>query len=394
MASFVDVHMHAMSLSEPDFGAFVSQLMKDPAASIGGSLTKGYVFGGGWGDAPGAIDNTLSAFNRSIQSCLCLVDDDLQGRLGDVPKTYIEDGLMHFRGQVYDEVVVCPLAIDFTRPFNLRRKIHYPLPGDKALDDYLARTVEAVQVFKELRPSSILTFRPFAGINPAAHDAGYIERFLERWLITDRSRGPSGDRAFCGVKLYPPLGMHPWPKDQMERLKLELVYAFCETHKIPIITHCDDQGFRTTSPREAWNATDPASWIHVLDAHPALRIDFAHVGRQYGLLNRGQGLLAGRQGAWTNTLLKLMREAGDVWSDISFTGADASFYKDFLNQLSAMDSKAQEKVRSRLMMGTDFAINLLKVDSYPDYLSRVEDSLFDDDFIKALVSDNPLAFLS
>ena len=39
MASFVDVHMHAMSLSEPDFGAFVSQLMKDPAASIGGSIS-------------------------------------------------------------------------------------------------------------------------------------------------------------------------------------------------------------------------------------------------------------------------------------------------------------------------------------------------------------------
>ena len=169
---------------------------------------------------------------------------------------------------------------------------------------------------------------------------------------------------------------------------------FVETHKIPIITHCDDQGFRTTSPREAWNATDPASWTPVLDAHPALRIDFAHVGRQYGLLNRGQGLLAGRQGSWTSTLIKLMREADDVWSDISFTGADASFYKDFLNHLSTMDGEAQAKVRSRLMMGTDFAINLLKVDSYPDYLSRVEDSLFDDDFIKALVSDNPLAFLS
>ena len=70
-------------------------------------------------------------------------------------------------------------------------------------------------------------------------------------------------------------------KSGKEREKIEYIYQFCEKNRVPIITHCDDQGFRGINSKIAQRYTAPISFKPALEKYPNLIIDFAHYGRQY-----------------------------------------------------------------------------------------------------------------
>ena len=405
MDVFFDTHIHLMTLEEPDFAAFLSPLVTSPVSFFSGGLTKDYIPLAKQRTA-NDIENTLVTFTQTIVDTMTMMEDDLRGlyrspsnraSYPDLP--YLRDGMIHFRKRTYGTLVLCPLVMDFTHPEDDGRRTYYPLTCRDKLTPYLEKTLDAIASFARLRPASPIRFMPFSGISPHAHSQAFLEDYLSRWL--DLTHRPDGSKPFFGVKLYPPLGCDPWPSDQAELKKMRTLYSFCSRHRIPIITHCDDQGFRGIDARLAWKYTDPASWRTVLENYPDLVIDFAHVGRQYGLLNAGGNILdslaAKLKGQptdeWFYSLMGLIQDFDNVYSDISFTGAYRDFYVTLGNYMKSLDNGRREKLQDRLMFGSDFSINLLRVESYSAWWRIVETSVLSDDLVHRMVSVNPARFL-
>ncbi|NLZ77559.1 MAG: amidohydrolase family protein, partial [Spirochaetales bacterium] len=221
---------------------------------------------------------------------------------------------------------------------------------------------------------------------------------LERFIVIDKR--PEDQRRFWGIKLYPPLGYNPWPEDPDEREKVEAIYEFCSTHRIPIITHCDDQGFRGISAKEAWSYTAPSAYKPVLERHPTLTIDFAHYGWQYNQLQKSalamiSGLATGTPDSpWFHELVELMNLYPNVYGDVSFCGCDPAFYVQLANYIKSLEhDEERETVLSRTLFGSDFSVNLIKVESYVSYYRIFEKSPFGTEEIDRFVSVNPMRFL-
>ena len=407
MEVFYDTHIHLMTLEEPDFAAFLAPLVTSPASFLSGSLTKDYIFSGRQ-SMVNDIGNTLVTFTQGIVETMTMLEDDLAGRFrhpdnrASYPSLpYLRDGRLHFRDRVYDRLVLCPLVMDFTHIPDDGARTYYPVSTNDKLTAYLGKTLSAIEEFRRLRPASPIVFRPFAGINPPAHTQEFLERYLERWLNITR-RTDDASHPFFGVKLYPPLGCDPWPSDAAELKKMRTLYSFCSRYRIPIVTHCDDQGFRGMDVRRAWRFTDPASWRSVLENYPDLVIDFAHVGRQYGLLNGGgnivDGIAARLKGQptdeWFYSLMGLIQDFDNVYSDISFTGAYKDFYITLGNYMKRLDELSRNRLQDRLMFGSDFSINLLRVELYSAWWNIVETSPLPDDLVHRMTSVNPARFLA
>ncbi len=416
MHPFVDVHTHLMTLKEPDFAAFISPIIENPASFISGSLSKDYIFTSlydGKVSPAAAVENTLITFTESISETMELMEEDLKGRYRssgnaarypDLP--YLRDGMLHFGNSSYDRMIICPMLIDFTHKSTSAKRTYYDVRNDDKIIPFLKDTMEAMSLFYRKNSSSIISFCPFAGINPPAHSQEYVEEFLHQYLCLNRefSRKSDGEcsKAFFGIKLYPPLGTCPWPADETELRKMRTIYAFCEKNGIPVITHCDDQGFRTIDAKDAWKFTDPSSYRSVLENYPRLILDFAHVGKQYGLLNMRGSLLetinAKLKGQpaddWFYTIMKLMNEFPSVYSDISFTGCYPEFYTQLARYLDGVGENERKNIESRLMFGSDFSINLLKVESYSAYFKVFEDSPLSDEVKERMVTENPMRFLN
>ena len=279
--------------------------------------------------------------------------------------------------------------------------IYYRSIAEDRINAYAEATVNGMRDYYSRHPDGLFEFYPFAGINPKVHSLYFLEDFLSRYINTSHRMHDDhqiDEKPFYGIKVYPPLGFEPWPDDEETREKHELLYSFCEKHDIPIITHADDQGIRSVTAEKAWQFTDPASWRIVLEHHPGLKIDFAHFGKQYAIRNKGLSSIAMRlmrlpDSPWFLTIASLMEDFPNVYADLSFSGCAPSFYKELYDYIDVMDEDPRERFLRRILFGSDFAVNLLKVESYTEYYSIFESSPFDDDTILSFASSNPLSFL-
>ena len=92
--------------------------------------------------------------------------------------------------------------------------------------------------------------------------------------------------------------------------------------------------------------------------------------------------------------MKLMNEFPSVYSDISFTGCYPEFYTQLVRYLDGVSESERKNIESRLMFGSDFSINLLKVESYSAYFKVFEDSPLSDGVKERMVTENPMRFLN
>ena len=150
----------------------------------------------------------------------------------------------------------------------------------------------------------------------------------------------------------------------------------------------------------AWKYTDPESWKYVLEAHPKLKVNFAHFGRCYTNTTKvldkvlttvlSQSTIS--HDTWMKTIIDYIIKYDNVYTDLSFSLTDNSFVK-ALETMLLTKNEATEKLKSRIMFGSDFSINLLKIDSYNTYLKNFESSNFEDDVIKRTTTTNVRKFL-
>ncbi len=166
---------------------------------------------------------------------------------------------------------------------------------------------------------------------------------------------------FAGIKLYPPLGFDPWPEDDEEEMvKVTFLYRFSCEKNIPITAHCSDGGFKVTG--NARRFTSPYRWEKVLQSFPGLKLNLAHFGKQ-GTLFR----LFSREN-WERKIISLIERYDNVYVDFSCNGFDYDYYTSLKTLVKSAGQGMQEKMRSRILFGSDFLINLLWAESYCGYL--------------------------
>ena len=270
-----------MTISEPDFASFLNSFYDSTAGILSANTATNYIITPQMLRGTALVDtlqNTLAAFEQPIGKTLIMMEDDLCGMFQ--PKAnkehlplapFINDGKLHIRGMEAEKMLMLPLIMDFTKSQSDSDRIYYPSRSEDKLIPYLNATLKGINEYYKERPDGLFEFYPFLGIATEKHSMEYIERILDENINTSHEmHAPHTipDKPCYGIKIYPPLGFQPWPDNRKELEKNRYLYAFCEKHRIPIITHTDDQGFRGVSADDAWAYTDPEAWRTVLENYP------------------------------------------------------------------------------------------------------------------------------
>lgn len=370
---FYDIHCHLMNINEPDFIIILKQMGDNIGKETLNSIfAPDYFVDVKNKNFASKFGNLINVVSHSSAEMAALVEDDLKGvfNADDMP-SFVEDDKFVFAGEKFDKYVLTPLIMDFTTN-NKLDKIHYNRRPYKNAFVYAKNMLNNIKEFYEERPDSLLEILPFAGINPPAYSLVEVETWLDTYFgdfSADKADQNKKNPRFYGIKLYPPLGTNPLPNDREELEKMLLLYKYAEDKRIPITTHCDDEGYRVTDAEVSQENTSPEKWAKVLEIHPNLKLDFAHFGRQY---QRGHFMM--KQDDWRETIVSLMLKYPNVYADVSFNGVSPDYYDDLLIKLKKSTTEMRERILDRLMFGTDFMIHLTKVNSYTEYLRIFEDS--------------------
>ena len=354
-----------------------------------------------------SIMNTTFGFEKDMSRTLEMIEKDLKGEfLKNKEKqkrfnnfhSYIKDNKLNFRDKTYEKIGICPLVMDFSRNKIEDKRYYYSSQSIDRITPYAEDTINAIDLYHKKNPSGILEFFPFIGLNPPKHDKKFITHMLETYVNTSKNKKvETTTKRFYGVKIYPPLGTNPWPEDNKEELeKVNLIYDFCQSNKIPIITHCDNQGFKGLPPKISDLYTCPKTWEKVLKNYPNLCLDFAHVGYQYTIQDdistkRWYLKPPPLKNEWFLDIIRLIKTYPNVYTDLSFTGAMKGFYLQLIHHLSQDDECPL--LLSRILFGSDFSVNLIKVSSYLEYYNIFDDSFINDEIVHQFASENPQEFL-
>ncbi|NCB01976.1 MAG: amidohydrolase, partial [Spirochaetia bacterium] len=277
--TFFDSHMHAMNMMHPSFSSFVDSVSEgftDFVAS--GALSPGYLLTPAMRGQQGmtTLLNMFSIFERPIGEIFATIEEDLLGSFIShqrittkkesphiiYPKEpYIRDSKFHFRNKVYDNYALIPLVMDFSsKGDDTNSKSYYTPEEQEKILTYIQDTIEGIKWYKEIKKNGLLEFYPFLGINPSMHTHSFIENLINEHVRLPKEKKAKSEKLFRGIKFYPPLGTNPWPEKGIERDKISYIYKFCEDNRVPIITHCDDQGFRGINSKIAQRYSDPLTY--------------------------------------------------------------------------------------------------------------------------------------
>jgi hypothetical protein len=416
---FFDIHCHAHTLSHPSFLALIQTLRARRLEAIYSQITSfEYIASSFFHRGGEKLRNMLSVMENEPGDIFMLMEDDLKGvyaKPGKANKAddkqrddkpLIASGLLKIGSQKYGKLVISPLLTDFNQPGPYKPDTYYDKFPRKTIEAQIIDVLIGIKEYRRARPDGLLEIYPFLGINPQAYTPESLTSFLDTWLsdfTRDRKEGravfeamedfvidetPRKHSPFAGIKLYPPLGFDPWPAKGIEREKVEILYSFAEKRRIPMVTHCDDGGFRVLPLEDAWRQTSPTRYRPVMERHPGLIINFAHLGNQYSMPMR---LTPATE--WRDEIFALMVDYPGVYSDFSFNGVVPEYYGTLIAVLESLAPSMRDVVEKRIMFGSDFMVNLLKIRSYTDYFRIFSSSKVDPALKKAFGSENPRRFL-
>ncbi len=406
---FYDTHCHALTLSDPAFLALIQTLRSRKLETIYTQITSFEYLSSSFLHRGGEkLRNMLAVMENEPGDIFMLMEDDLKGKY-EKPKNdkpLIRDGRLHMNDALYDKVVLVPLLMDFACGLGYVTDTYYDKYPIKRIETQISKVLSGIAAYRNARPRGMLEILPFLGISPQNHTAKSIQDLLDRWfsgysgtrasaaeVFKDMKHAKigehrSGHSPFAGIKLYPPLGFDPWPENSEGRATVEVLYAFCSEKAIPITTHCDDGGFRLIPLETSWKYCSPGRFRPALEKYPGLKLNFAHLGHTYSL-PFGVSHLTN----WRNDIFALMEEFPYVYGDFSFDGTNSDYYDGLFRALEDLPDASRDRAQSRILFGSDFMVNLVKVRSYADYYRLFFKSAFDAATKDGFVSGNPEKFL-
>lgn len=399
---FYDIHFHIMDLSHTNITAYINRLMG--VKSLSKSLFKNII------TLPKSLlnilkstfsknsyssisinktKNLLSFMEGSIKYDFLIVDYFLKNR-----DRFVTDSNEFSVGEHrYNKIVLCPLIMDFGYQSLDNSDVFYNIPPQKTIKDQIEDLFKSINYYYNksihiVRHSDRVKFNtvdftgskdeklfeiyPFMGLNTKNYTFDEVKDLLDKYFsefsredskeqrqlkLYNKMGEFSGDldsreqckNIFAGIKLYPPLGFEPWPKDLKQREKVKYLYNTCIEKKIPITVHCGTGGFYVH--KRGREFTDPDNqWKKVLDRYSGLKINFAHFG--FG------------KKRWQKSIIKLAEGRSGVYTDFSYNIEKENYYK----KLSRLFNK-NPKLEDRVLFGSDFMINLLRLNSYNEYLN-------------------------
>lgn len=359
------------------------------------------------------IRNLLSFMESSIEYDFLIVEYFLKNSNPIVS----DNNEFSFNNEKFNKIVLCPLIIDFGYKNIDDKNLFYNIPPQKPITSQIKDLFNAISTYytkslticksstpmKKFEVNDIQTDKgerlfeiyPFMGINTKNYEYTKVKEMLDKYFANFRKEDTIEERRnklyaqmgefdgdldntekcagiFAGIKLYPPLGFDPWPKNctecaknkaigktcECEKAKVRLLYKTCVEKNIPIITHCSTGGF--VADKNSLNLSDPQKkWAIVLEEYPELKIDFAHFG-------------SGDQD-WRQSIIKyLIRPDSKIYTDFSCSTENDRFYKELGDLLAK--SPDRDLLSDKILFGSDFMINLMWMDSYNEYLKYFTDT--------------------
>lgn len=344
--------------------------------------------------------NLLALMENDLGSYFLLVEEYLSNPRNPYhPKAVVfRDGKLEIGNVVYEKIVLTPLMMDFGDKNIISNNLPY---GSKLISKPIAQQVtdvfNGIRRYRQKSPYNILEIYPFLGINTKNYKLTEIQQLLDKYFKDykgnrndlyekmgqfDGNVDKMTSNFFAGIKVYPPLGFDPWPDNEPDELQsVECLYQYCCEKRIPITTHCSEGGFIVGSASAARIRTSPERWIKVLQKYSELKINFAHFGRQ------DRTWYGAEKHDWEKIILDLL-SYDNVYTDFSYRGCDDDYYEDLKNLVDNND-----KLKQKILFGSDFMINLLDIDSYNDYLRKFIDAPVEAADKALFCSVNPDRFL-
>ncbi|MCX7820793.1 MAG: amidohydrolase [Brevinematales bacterium] len=403
MADFYDVHTHFFNLSHPNFFSFIERLnlaeylfiMNLPV--IGPIISTFF-----YASRKKKLINALSFMDRDINDALDILEKK------DIFPLFQEG--FKIESLSYDRFILIPLIIDFGQKYTAHHdEIWYNINPHKAVKYQVIDLFEGIKEFYKENDKKILIF-PFLGINPKNYsleneydENGHIKTIGIKSLLDKhfkyfskenlKKRKESlikkmgkfkdieslGNYAFCGIKLYPPLGFDPMPEKEKEREKVEYLYEYCSKKAIPITTHIGVGGFQTIDNKKCNIFASPEKWKTVLKKFPDLKLNLAHLKQKDFNFTKG--------------IIELIIENKNVYSDLAYSGFNKKEYQEIEKKIKKITTFDLQKIYERILFGSDFSISLLRIDSYSSILKNfaTSDAFFNQKHL--IVNENPERFL-
>lgn len=187
---------------------------------------------------------------------------------------------------------------------------------------------------------------PFASVHP------------DRDGAAEEVRRCVDDLHFKGLKLYPRLGFAPDHPVLMEH-----IYPLIQARNLPVMSHCSRGGVqgKAISWHHANRVTAPQAFLPVLRAFPDMRVCLAHFGgvtdwRAYVEDGLDPNNPNARAENWQVAIRDLIG-SGDwpgLWTDISYTLFHFEDYLPFLRLFLTGDDPKSERLRKRVLFGSDY----------------------------------------
>ena len=416
---FYDIHFHAMDLSHANLTAFADRFINNesvvkkflkkvipvwsklivsilmpligpfvPYSFLSRKVTK--IISG-----QTKVRNLLSFMETSVLYDFLIVEYFLKHGKENKDIIVTDKNEFTINDQKYNKIVLCPLIMDFGYPNINNRDYFYNIPPQKPVTSQIRDLFSAIRTYytkkltiddnskvvkftisnKEFdKENELFEIYPFMGINTVNYDIDKIKKMIdkyfgdfygndtkeERYMKLHKAMGEFNGNLedeeqckniFAGIKLYPPLGFDPWPNDPEEKAKVEYIYEKCIEKRIPIIAHCSNGGF--VASHDYHKYTNPnTKWNEVLnnEKYSKLKIDFAHLGED--------------DETWTKKILELASNPEhNVYADFSSNADNPDYYTRLKKQLIY-----HNEAEGKIMYGSDFMINLLKVNSLNEYM--------------------------
>lgn len=394
-----DCHMHILPLGHVCLTAYLEYAKNNPIIEAYAQVSAHDYVIAGILRRQGEALNLVSVMEQPVEKHIEIYEDDLRGKFlgeGETTLPVISDSGVKIIGGgkelSYDKIMICPLLMDFStvRPLDL----YYPEPPVHDIRKQAREVLEGIELYHKNHPEGKIDAYPFLGINPLNHSMEYTEELLNECF--PKPGRFSKKSSFAGIKVYPPMGFDPDPEDPVMKEKVELLYTFCEKHSLPIVTHCDDQGFRMLPLEESFTYTSPERWKNVLERHPDLWLDFAHFGEQYYHSRKGIAAFVPpyhQEFSWREMTLSFMKSYPHVYADLSFDGVNPDSWEELNFLLESLPSSEREIYEGRLLYGTDWPLSLSKITSALQYWRGFCDSRIDSDLCDKMLNVNPERFL-
>lgn len=271
-----------------------------------------------------------------------------------------------------DDTIFCPLMMD----------MQYGVKG-KLKKDVFTQLDEMNQL-KNKYKNRIL---PFVAIDPRNPSA---EELFDKAFSTGYN--------FTGVKIYPSLGYLPTHPVLMK------IFAKCEQHSIPVITHCgrgdvrynkgftikniESEGstpvtktfFSISAVTQYFNA--PSKWEPVLEKYKKLKLDFAHFGGDDEWIKFGRL----QENSWVTKIIELMQKYPGVYADCSY-----NIYNRKVTEYLRECMKRNPLILDRVLYGSDYYMSVMKGHfrgMKTDFMTDIGSVYFD-----RMARTNPVRFL-